>query len=206
MDKINFQNDVTKVNAETFNTFQNNIENAINTVNEKTLPIGGTTGQILTKQSDTDYDTQWQNPIEVVDNLTSESSASALSANQGKILKGLIDEMYYKAGDTYLASNIIVTGGYVTSSKKQLWLSVTLPKRLDNITNVNITSLIMSVRSVTGTYIIENKSLPTSDISVNTTIADNNTITLSLNKTSDFYQTNNTPIGVQINALGLSFS
>ena len=25
MDKINFQNDVTKVNAETFNTFQNNI-------------------------------------------------------------------------------------------------------------------------------------------------------------------------------------
>lgn len=64
MDKINFQNDVTKVNAETFNTFQNNIENAINTVNEKTLPIGGTTGQILTKKSNTNYDVQWQNKPE----------------------------------------------------------------------------------------------------------------------------------------------
>ena len=30
MDKINFQNGVTKVNADTFNTFQNNIEAGIN--------------------------------------------------------------------------------------------------------------------------------------------------------------------------------
>ncbi len=30
MEKINFQNNVTKVNADTFNTFQDNIENGIN--------------------------------------------------------------------------------------------------------------------------------------------------------------------------------
>lgn len=30
MDKINFQNGVTKLNKDTFDTFQNNIENAIN--------------------------------------------------------------------------------------------------------------------------------------------------------------------------------
>ncbi len=35
MDKINFQNGVTKVNADTFNTFQDNIEKAIN---EATTP------------------------------------------------------------------------------------------------------------------------------------------------------------------------
>ena len=35
MDKINFQNGVTKVNADTFNTFQYNIEKAIN---EATTP------------------------------------------------------------------------------------------------------------------------------------------------------------------------
>lgn len=35
MDKINFQNGVTKVNADTFNTFQDNIEKAIN---ETTTP------------------------------------------------------------------------------------------------------------------------------------------------------------------------
>ena len=40
MDKINFQNGITKVNADTFNTFQNNIEKAINEHVGDTLPIG----------------------------------------------------------------------------------------------------------------------------------------------------------------------
>lgn len=44
MDKINFQNGVTKVNADTFNTFQNNIEKAINeamlAVKKAENPIG----------------------------------------------------------------------------------------------------------------------------------------------------------------------
>ena len=39
MDKINFQNDVTKVNAETFNTFQNNIAKKL-TVNSSDISIG----------------------------------------------------------------------------------------------------------------------------------------------------------------------
>lgn len=100
MDKVNFQNNITKVNAETFITFQNNIEKAINavdtkatTIDKKTLPIGGTTGQILTKISNTDYDTQWQNPIEVVDNLESTDTTSALSANQGKVLNDKITNL-----------------------------------------------------------------------------------------------------------------
>lgn len=206
MDKITFTNGVTKVNADTFNTFQDNIDNAITAVDGKTVASGGTTGQILKKNSDTDYDATWQDQIEVVDNLTSESSTSALSANQGKTLKDLIDKMYYKAGDTYLTSAIIVTGGYVTSSKKQLWFSVTLPKRLDNITTVNITSLNIDVRSVSGTYIVSDQSLPTSSMGVGARIGDKNTITIIVSNTSDFYQTNNTPIGVQINTLGLSFS
>lgn len=100
MDKINFQNNITKVNAETFNTFQNNIEKAINTVDTKattidtkTLPTGGTTGQILTKKSNTNYDTKWQNPIEVVDNLESTDTTSALSAKQGKVLNDKITNL-----------------------------------------------------------------------------------------------------------------
>ena len=40
-------------------------------VDGKTIPAGGTVGQILTKKSDTDYDTQWQNPIPIIDNLES---------------------------------------------------------------------------------------------------------------------------------------
>ena len=40
MEKINFQNGVTKVNADTFTTFQNNIEKAINEHVGDTIPIG----------------------------------------------------------------------------------------------------------------------------------------------------------------------
>ena len=36
MEKINFQNGVTKVNADTFNTFQNNINDAINLIKIET--------------------------------------------------------------------------------------------------------------------------------------------------------------------------
>lgn len=44
MDKINFQNDVTKVNSDTFNTFQDNIEQAITAMKVEILkeenPVG----------------------------------------------------------------------------------------------------------------------------------------------------------------------
>lgn len=93
MDKINFQNDVTKVNAETFNTFQDNINNAINVVDGKTVPSGGTAGQILKKNSDTDYDTIWQDQIGIVDNLTSDDANAGLSANQGKVLNDKISNL-----------------------------------------------------------------------------------------------------------------
>lgn len=39
MEKINFQNNVTKANANTFNTMQDNIENAINSVNSNVNEI-----------------------------------------------------------------------------------------------------------------------------------------------------------------------
>ena len=65
MDKINFQNGVTKVNADTFNTFQNNIETAMNDISTTT----------------------------VIDNLTSTSTTDALSANQGKILNDKISNL-----------------------------------------------------------------------------------------------------------------
>lgn len=40
MEKINFQDNITKANAETMNTFQDNIENAINEVLNIVCPIG----------------------------------------------------------------------------------------------------------------------------------------------------------------------
>lgn len=99
MKKINFQNDVTKVNAETFNTFQNNIEEAV-------VPEGGTTGQILTKISNEDNEVNWTDPIEtqVINSLNAESTTSALSAYQGKVLNNRLmnveDSSIYSTEET----------------------------------------------------------------------------------------------------------
>lgn len=99
MKKINFKNDVTKVNDETFNTFQNNIEEAV-------VPEGGTTGQILTKSSNEDNEVNWTDPIEtqVINSLNAESTTSALSAYQGKVLNNRLmnveDSSIYSTEET----------------------------------------------------------------------------------------------------------
>ena len=64
-----------------------------NKVDGKTIPAGGTVGQILTKKSDSDYDTQWQNPIPIIDNLESTDTKSVLSAKQGKVLNDTITNL-----------------------------------------------------------------------------------------------------------------
>lgn len=53
------------------------------------VPIGGTTGQVLSKKSNTNYDYEWTNneaTVEVIDNLTSTDTTKPLSANQGRLL------------------------------------------------------------------------------------------------------------------------
>lgn len=61
MEKINFQDNITKANAETMNQFQDNIENAINEVNNKTISNtlyeneSGATGNITLTESVSNY-------------------------------------------------------------------------------------------------------------------------------------------------------
>lgn len=72
----------TPLSAYILNLLQTNIEKSV-------VPIGGTTGQILVKKSNTDNDVEWKNSssaINIVDNLNSSSSTDGLSARQGKVL------------------------------------------------------------------------------------------------------------------------
>lgn len=53
------------------------------------IPTGGTTGQVLSKKSNTNYDYEWTNneaTVEVIDNLNSTDTTKPLSANMGKAL------------------------------------------------------------------------------------------------------------------------
>ena len=87
MKLIEWINGKTKLNKTTFDEFQNNIK-------ESVVPVGGTTGQVLAKNTDTDNDVKWVDQtgggVTVVDSLTSTSTTDALSAKQGKILNDKI--------------------------------------------------------------------------------------------------------------------
>lgn len=53
------------------------------------VPIGGTTGQVLSKKSNANYDYEWTNneaTVEVIDNLDSTDTTKPLSANMGRVL------------------------------------------------------------------------------------------------------------------------
>lgn len=56
------------------------------------IPTGGMTGQVLTKSSNEDNEVTWKDPVEtqVINNLNSSSTTSALSANQGRALNNKI--------------------------------------------------------------------------------------------------------------------
>lgn len=71
-------------NVDTYTiTFGNNQTQTFTVTNARELATGGTTGQILAKASNDDYDVVWQSPV---DNLSTQNPQQVLSANQGYVL------------------------------------------------------------------------------------------------------------------------
>lgn len=69
------------------------------------IPAGGSAGQLLSKKSDEDYDTEWVDipqggggTVDIVDNLTTADPAKALSANMGRTLNEKFHYKNYLAG------------------------------------------------------------------------------------------------------------
>lgn len=106
-----------------------------------------------------------------------------------------VDDLYYKAGDTYSGTYMVING-LITSSSKGLRFGLSVPKMLDNITTVTVTSMTGTLRSVLG-YIDSDSSIRdvTSLGTVTTTIRNSNYITIAVDASTAFTNvTNNTPI------------
>lgn len=72
----------TTGNVDTYTiTFGNDQTQTFTVTNARELAVGGTPGQVLVKKSTENYDAEWQTIT--VDNLTTQSTSLALSANQG---------------------------------------------------------------------------------------------------------------------------
>lgn len=88
MDKINFQNGVTKVNADTFNTFQNNIETAISST-ESTISTINSNVETKVSKDTTIAD------IALSSNISASNLATKLKIEMGKLM--------YPIGSIYMS-------------------------------------------------------------------------------------------------------
>ena len=109
-------------------------------------------------------------------------------------------DLYYKKGDTAIIGSYI-TGGFITASMKSIRFSVPLPKNIDNVTPT-ITGGTLTVRSVDGKYLLNASNIIECPEMV--TYKNQNYLTLFCAYDS-FDTVNNTPIGIEINNLGIRF-
>ena len=109
MEKINFQDlpsTSTPLNSTNLNQMQDNMEYAIN---EQGIPTGGTAGQVLSKNSNTDYDVSWitQNTnfiLDSIDGTATDKAPSQRSVNEA------ISELSYN----------LVTGGPAVKTGRKI--------------------------------------------------------------------------------------
>lgn len=84
------------------------------------IPAGGSAGQVLSKKSDADYDTEWVDApqgggdtVDIVDNLTTADPTKVLSANMGRTLNEKFQYKNYLAGKNLdLKGNILDAEGW----------------------------------------------------------------------------------------------
>lgn len=97
------------------------------------IPTGGTTGQVLSKKSNANYDYEWTNneaTVEVIDNLTSTDTTKPLSANQGRLLNQKLnytnEEQFigYYNGDRLYRKRI--TGIFDQSYASSYWANTSI--------------------------------------------------------------------------------
>ena len=122
----------------------------------------------------------------------------------------ILDELYYKSGDTYSVSGRIVDNGYISDSCKQIMFSLTMPKNMKNVTPT-ITELKANGRHVGGGYIFSNAFIAAGydvlndpDITVTVT-KEEDFITVLLQSTTAWSVTNNTPVSMSLEALEVTF-
>lgn len=120
------------------------------------------------------------------------------------------DDLFYKAGDTITLTTGVMNG-WVTSSSKNIQVYLSLSKRLDNISSINVTKFIMTVRGIAG-YVEGSTQFDytqNSDYSISYALDKvSNGILFTIGKTSAAYTgaTNNTVVSALIRNIVLELS
>lgn len=120
-----------------------------------------------------------------------------------KTLEQILDSLFFQKGETFTASDMI-SSGFLTSSNKDVYFNIVLPKRLDNISTITVVKLEARARC-NNSYILGSGSA-FKDIK-NATIekVSENQLTIFYSSSTSLGGTNNSAIGVMFN-ISLKFN
>lgn len=102
----------------------------------------------------------------------------------------------YAANDTF-SNSYVIAGGYVTTGATEIWFTVQVPKSMENISTITVTSLNGLLRGING-YLNNNSTVmnyaTSSEYSITTYKQSNTEVRIILKKSTAFTNaTNNTP-------------
>lgn len=124
-----------------------------------------------------------------------------------------INELYYKAGDviseTYSLAALPLNG-FLTSSNQDVYVSIPMAKRLDNITSATITSLVCNGRCQ-GAYLTNLGGAGTNIVSVATTVETfiskaTNCIVARFIRSGGWGATNNSTVSLAVGSLNITLN
>lgn len=149
-------------------------------------------------------------------NWVNDSSPAINASNLNKIEQGIydnadmLDTMFFQPNDTYSVTyaGVMPCPGFVTTSTTTVYFTLNVPKSLDLISSVAVTSMTGGMRGISG-YV--NGTTDSSDLktgyTVNALIMDEFNIRIQITKSSAMTNTtNNTPVQVSLKSISLTLS
>lgn len=120
----------------------------------------------------------------------------------------LLDDIYYKDGDTYgtKGSSYLYLGSMLSSGGKRIYATIFTNKSLKKIKTITVNNYNISARKVTGGYLVNELGPQTIDGSCTAQVVGDNAISIFWNFNTAFEETNNTPVGLTLGSLSLTFN
>lgn len=153
----------------------------------------------------------WNEIKTVVNNNATETSTNTTD------IANLHDDIYYKSGDTFqwLQSEHSdyelynqITVGHITGGAQNIQFTIELPKKLDEINSITLSSLAITVRTASGGYVFQDSELDLIGSSYTTRVykRTGNILLINIERSSGSFGTNNSLVDVAVRNIIATFS
>lgn len=108
------------------------------------------------------------------------------------------DDFFFKKGETYSTVSRVTCPAFLSSSQRGIYFTLPLPKKTNNITSITVNSFTINARKVSGGYLLNGITKQTFNGSIKVQYIEENSVKFYLEQNTAFSETNNTPVGLEI--------